>query len=205
MFRASGQSDCISRCSTVPFQPVTYSLLQDQMRPGSGSEGKAAGFITPLRQPGSVGSPCVFTCTVAWNACAFHFNLPCHLKPPGAHFEDGKNSIPGLSPVWGLLFSPRPSHLPSQILAQGCDWSHVCLTYSDIAHSRGCATERLGPIAPVPPPRAWMCAFGATWAWLWVPVTHRLLLLLLLTHPPLSIAGGATGRGAERGLWFLSQ
>lgn len=108
MFRASGQSDCISRCSTVPFQPVTYSLLQDQMRPGSGSEGKAAGFITPLRQPGSVGSPCVFTCTVAWNACAFHFNLPCHLKPPGAHFEDGKNSIPGLSPVWGLLFSPVP-------------------------------------------------------------------------------------------------
>lgn len=114
---ASGQSDCISSCSGVPFQPVTHSLLPDQMRPGSRSEGKAAGCITPLLQLNSTDSPCVLICTVACNVCAFHFNLPCHFSP-GQTLRKGRFlfSIHLLYEGSFSIFLSCPSPLPSHIL-----------------------------------------------------------------------------------------
>lgn len=138
-FRAE-QTVCCGMLAMWSRETVSLDLA-DQMRPGSGSQGTAAGCITPLPLLKSTDSPCVLICTVACNVCAFHFNLPCHFSP-GADFEEREISILNSSAAQGLLFyfpallppSCHPIFLSSREEGTGARPSPL-FPHSNAAHS----------------------------------------------------------------------
>lgn len=183
------------------------------MRPGSGSQGTAAGCITPLLLLKFTDSPCV--CTVVCNACAFYFNLPCHFSLRQTFRR--KRFLFSIHPLctgsFFYLSCPCPFLPPSNILVHRRRYRDVTLfLIPPLKHCIICAaTEWSRPIEHALLLRAWMYMSGVNCAWLLSPhdpAPHHIPTTTKTPSPyppsPL-IAGGATGSRAERGLWFLSQ
>lgn len=149
------------------------------------------------------------------NVCAFHFNLPCHFSPRQT-LKEKEISLLNSSPERALLFYFPVLSLPPAIpyscrpgrKVQGRDPFLIPLSYSNIAHSQSVVQQsEVGPLSRVAPP----CMNVCVWSELSLTLSPHEAAPLPQTiptpppppppHPPSpSIAGGATGSGAERGL-----